>query len=289
MKFTDYLKSRSYARRSIATIKRTLRIHDKWLQEERLQAEQVTYRELLSFMKYCQQQGVSQRTVQHYLGAIRHYYEYLKREGRIESNPVAGVKVQGVRRKVLYHIFQPPELHAIYNSYQGERLSQRRNKVMLGLVVYQGIATDELGRLEVGHVKLREGKIEVPGSVSREGRTLNLESHQVMDMYDYILEVRPAILKKSKQETERLMISPEGGLVVSNFMTRLMVMVRKQNPLVVNAKQLRASVICKWLRMYNLRQVQYLAGHRYISSTEYYLQNEMEGLQEEVNQFHPLG
>jgi integrase/recombinase XerD len=41
--------------------------------------------------------------------------------------------------------------------------------------------------------------------------------------------------------------------------------------------------------MYNLRQAQYLAGHRYISSTESYQQNEMEGLSEEVNQFHPLG
>ncbi|HTE29663.1 MAG TPA: hypothetical protein VK666_04765 [Chryseolinea sp.] len=41
--------------------------------------------------------------------------------------------------------------------------------------------------------------------------------------------------------------------------------------------------------MYNLRKVQYLAGHRYISSTEAYQQSEMEGRAEEVNKFHPLG
>ncbi|MEL6359273.1 MAG: integrase, partial [Bacteroidota bacterium] len=64
---------------------------------------------------------------------------------------------------------------------------------------------------------------------------------------------------------------------------------RQLNPSVLNAKQIRASVITKWLRMYNLREVQYLAGHKYISSTEWYLENEMEGLQEEVQQFHPLG
>lgn len=57
----------------------------------------------------------------------------------------------------------------------------------------------------------------------------------------------------------------------------------------MNAKQLRASVIVKWLKMYNLREVQYMAGHRYISATEAYRQNELEGLAEEVNQFHPLG
>ena len=51
-----------------------------------------------------------------------------------------------------------------------------------------------------------------------------------------------------------------------------MIQARKWNPNLINAKQIRASVITKWLRMYNLREVQYLVGHRYISSTESYLE-----------------
>ena len=35
--------------------------------------------------------------------------------------------------------------------------------------------------------------------------------------------------------------------------------------------------------------VQYLAGHRYISSVGVYQLNEKEELSEEVNKFHPLG
>ncbi|GEM_PF-3189705 len=61
-----------------------------------------------------------------------------------------------------------------------------------------------------------------------------------------------------------------GGDSLSSCMTRLMFWVKRKNKLVVNAKQLRASVIVKWLKMYNLRKAQYLAGHRYISSTEAY-------------------
>ena len=57
----------------------------------------------------------------------------------------------------------------------------------------------------------------------------------------------------------------------------------------LNVKQIRTSVIVKWLKQYNLREVQYKAGHRYISTTESYQQNDIEGLKEEVNQFHPLG
>jgi integrase/recombinase XerD len=72
-------------------------------------------------------------------------------------------------------------------------------------------------------------------------------------------------------------------------MADLMTNVRKINPGIINAKHIRASVITKWLKVYNLREVQYLAGHRYISSTERYLENDLEGLLEEVQQYHPMG
>ena len=83
----------------------------------------------------------------------------------------------------------------------------------------------------------------------------------------------------------------EGGncYSFSNLMNQLKRNARKLNPIVKNAKQIRASVITKWLKAHNLREVQYLSGHRYISSKESYLQNDIEELIEEINQYHPLG
>jgi len=37
-----------------------------------------------------------------------------------------------------------------------------------------------------------------------------------------------------------------------------------------------------------LREAQYRAGHSYISSTEACQQNDLEGLSEEISQFHPF-
>ena len=56
-----------------------------------------------------------------------------------------------------------------------------------------------------------------------------------------------------------------------------------------NLKQIRASVITGWLKVYNLREVQYFAGHRYVSSTESYLINDLEDLKEDINKYHPMG
>lgn len=261
----------------------------KWVDRQQIDPVQSGYSDVLQFMKHCQKQGTTQRTIQHYLNSLRHFYDHQIEQQQREDNPVSAIKVQGVKRKTLYHIFSPAELHGIYNSYQDETLKGKRNKVMLGLLVYQGVKTEEIARLEVGHVKVKEGEIEIPAGVSGERRTLQLESHQVLELYDYINGTRKEILSKSGQKTDKLFVSIEGGNSLSSCMTRLMVWVRRSNRLVVNAKQLRASVIVKWLRMHNLRRVQYMAGHRYISSTESYQQSDMEGLTEEVNKFHPLG
>ena len=260
-----------------------------WLKKQSIEPEQAIYTDVLAYMKHCQKKEVTQRTIQNYLGMVKHFYDYQIEQKQVEINPVAGIKVQGVKRKTLYHIFQPHELHAIYNSYQDESLKGKRNKIMLSLLVYQGVKTEELDKLAVRDVKLKEGKIEIPGGHKSESRTLQLEPHQVLEFYDYVNNTRNEISSKSEQQTEKLFVSMEGGKSLSSCITRLMFWVRRKNKLVKNAKQLRASVISKWLKQYNLRQVQYLAGHRYISSTEAYQQNEMEGLTEKVNKFHPLG
>lgn len=287
--FTGYLKSKELANKTISTFNRIADIYLHWLDRERIEKEQASYQDVLAFMKHCQKEGATQRTVQHYLNVVKHIYDQLIEQGEIETNPVTRIKVQGVKRKALYHIFQPNELHAIYNNYQDDSLKGKRNKIMLSLLVYQGVKTEELAKLLTQDVKLKEGKIEIPGGRKSERRTLQLEPHQVLEFYDYANTTRKEILNGSGQKTDKLFVSIAGGESMSSCITRLMFWVRRKNKQVKNAKQLRASVISKWLKQHNLRKVQYLAGHRYISSTEAYQQNEMEGLTEEVNKFHPLG
>ena len=128
----------------------------------------------------------------------------------------------------------------------------------------------ENARLEVKDIKLWEGKIDVLRGRKSNGRLLELAPGQVMDMYDYVLQVRneiaamkPKRKAQTRIETDKLFIGEGGNCYsFSNMMTQLMIKVRKINPTVQNAKQVRASVNTKWLKAYNLREAQYLAGHR---------------------------
>lgn len=290
MSFEDYLKLRGYSFGTIKTFVSNTHYFLEWLTKQSMNPEEVRQADILSYMKHThKKESISQRTIQHRVIMLRHYFDHLVELKRLEHNPAAGIKVQGVKRKTLHRILEAPELNGLYNNYEVATHSEKRNKVILGLLVYQGLKSEDLFRLQVNDIKLREGKVEVPGSKRTNARTLQLESHQVLDVYEYVMKVRPEILQLSKETTNQLFVGLEGGKHQSHFVQNVLKQLRKTHPKLENPDQLRASVIVKWLRQYNLREVQYLAGHRYISSTEAYQQNEMQGLSEEVNQFHPLG
>ncbi|WP_315824055.1 tyrosine-type recombinase/integrase [Paraflavitalea speifideaquila] len=75
---------------------------------------------------------------------------------------------------------------------------------------------------------------------------------------------------------------------INNRLKHMFDQLRQLNPKVINAKQIRSSVITHWLRQNNLRQVQYMAGHKYVSSTQRYQLNNLDDLQNELQQHHPM-
>lgn len=137
------------------------------------------------------------------------------------------------------------------------------------------------------------------GSTARE---LDLEALQIIDLIDYIENYRPRILgdsyrhlpgrkpqhRASCQRTDQLLLSVAGCQDLRNSLHHLFKNLSELNPRVKNATQIRQSVITNWLRRYDLRTVQYMAGHGYVSSTEYYKQIDIEQLKRKIDEFHPL-
>ena len=65
--------------------------------------------------------------------------------------------------------------------------------------------------------------------------------------------------------------------------------VKKIYPELTDARQIRSSVIMNWLKTSNIRQVQYMAGHKSIRSTEQYRSQDLSNLTRQLELFHPLG
>jgi len=151
------------------------------------------------------------------------------------------------------------------------------------------LTATELIKLVPKDVNMREGLVSVPGTRRSNERILKMEVTQIMDLLNYVNTGREKLNNNMLQPSEKLFFNKAGSSYLSGVLSYVIYELKKLEPRLESLLHIRASVITKWLKKYNLRKAQYMAGHRYISSTESYLVNDLEGLQEEINQYHPLG
>ncbi len=291
--YENYLEKEKYSKSTIENYTKQASVFIKWCKRNHTSPELVDYNTFLKHIKYLQRKNVAKKTVSHKIGAIKIYFKYLIRESYRIDNPVENIAIKGVKRIINYNLLEADELEDLYYSYQSEtvvdayhKLCAKRNKIIIGLMVYQGLNTNELTHLELENLELYKGKIYVKSGVRSNARTLELKPWQVIELLEYVKDVREKILIRNNLESLRLFVPSNARL--GNTIYLIVKKLKSINQKVENTHQIRASVITNWLKQYNLREVQVLAGHKFISSTERYLQDDLESLHEIVNNFHPL-
>lgn len=286
--FKTYLIGKGRSSATVESIEKGFYLFLQWTEDEQIEAEYATYAEVISYIKHLQNRGVQQKTVYSHINELRNYFDWIIKRKIRTDNPAKRIEVKGIKRRTLHEIVPRNELETLYSGFEvnEEIPSTMRNKCMLGLMIWQGLGTHELQALNLHDLKLREGKVFIAGSRKSAERELKLESAQMLDLMEYIMKIRPQLL--GDKQTDQFFISGRGSTELQGVIAELMKKIRKLNTSIKSMKQVRASVIVHWLKNYNLRQAQYMAGHKYISSTEAYLVNDLDDLQKDIEQFHPI-
>lgn len=302
-KFKEWLILKKYSPATAETTARITEYFRQWAESENIfELTEISYADAMMFISRSSKHGASQKTIANYLLHVRKFYQFLISEGEVKENPVAHIKIQGIKRKIYHDILNAEELQNLYQQYpttiehepgkimppqQKNILSRKRNKVILSLLIYQGLRVEEVAALELQDLQLREGKITIHAKRRTAARTMRLESHQVYELMDYIHEIRIQFLQEDKT-TAKLFLQWSNGENFYGITQMMLTHLRKINHRIKNFDQIRASVITAWLKQYDLRKVQYLSGHKYVSSTESYKVNNIDELQDDVTKYHPL-
>ncbi len=271
----------------------------QWMEQAQLTSDKVRTVDILSFIasiKATASREIQNRTLQ----IVRQYFDYKQHP----HNPAMGIKIKGAIKRIPHNLLDKETLEGLYTrlpalrtatgggsdgqeNYQALTLNNYRDKVITGLVVYQALTSGDLHTLRCGDVKLAEGKLYIRAHNNMNSRVLALEGFQIMELHEYIEQIRPQFLGSSF--SEQLFISSKGNERIMNTLRKLMATLRGLHPEVKTLMQLRSSVLAEWLKDKDVRIVQYMAGHKRVSSTERYQAINLEDLQEQLNKFHPLG
>lgn len=290
--FDAYREKKGYSKKSIRVQNSHIKRFKSWCITQNIDPESITYTQALEFIDSERKRGILNQSIIREINSIRIYFDYLVQVGKIQHNVFSRIRIRQRQNRILTGTLDQQQLENIYQDYAdlpewehrtktSMRLHQR-NIVIIGLLIYQGITSGELAKLERSHVNLNEGKIYIPSTRKSNARHLKLQAGQVMALQEYL----DNYLTRSCQ-TEESWLFP--GKKHSDMVASVIRQVKKIHPEVSDARQIRSSVIMNWLKTNNIRQVQYMAGHKSIRSTEQYRSQDLSSLTRQLELFHPLG
>jgi len=254
-----------------------------YLNANSLEIEDLGHEVIMQYIRHRKAEGIGAKTINLELKKISYYLDF-----KDLPNAAEPIRVKGVQRRIPHDLFTEKELDNIYQKFpESKNYWTRENTLktyhlILGLRIYQGLQEQELAKLEISRLQLDKGKIYVPSTKRTNKRTLDLKSFQILPLHEYLLTER----KTLNNEIEGNYLFHKKRLI--RGMSRIKKMINRYEPRLNNMAQIRSSVITNWLQHYNLREVQYMAGHKYVSSTERYRTDNLEDLQKELEKYHPL-
>ncbi|WP_166921315.1 tyrosine-type recombinase/integrase [Flavobacterium poyangense] len=253
-------------------------------------AKRYRYKNIVEYMEEIgkQQPNAKYRVV--ILSAIKKYYDYLVMSGYREDHPCRklNIKVNSNQAVQVQDLFSSEELQLLLTRENRYENLDTRNSVLLNLLIYQGLTSDEIIRLNVRDIDLDAGTVYVKASSNLNSRKLQLLAKQILLFSKYINEVRPRMLRSA---TDKLIITKLGKPIAVNS---IHAMIEPLKPLFpdknLNPKTIRMSVICNWLNEQGLplEDVQELAGHKWPGTTEKYFKADSQQQRELINRYFPL-
>ena len=278
--FTQYLEKQHLKKETITNYNTRL----KRIQKLHSNIDTLSLEDLYQFKNQLKEQGFSLATIKQYFLVLKYYYRFKERK----DNPALLIKFQKRQQTLPTNLLTEHELYDLYSSFQANRILEIRNKVMLGIMVFQGLKRAEIEHLELHHIEPDKGIIYVPSTTQTNARTVELHPMQMQFLLKYLYEVRALLLTETKKQTNRLFFSMGTGITINNVLQHSIHEMRKTHSYFKSLIQIRESRISLWLKEFGIRKSQYLCGMKYASSMMRYVTKDVEKLRQKLVLVHPM-
>jgi site-specific recombinase XerD len=242
---------------------------------------------LRRYLAYLTTRGYAKRSIARKASAVRRYFGWLRRTGRIASDPSEGLSApKGDGR--LPHVLTDGELDALLDAPvaragDDDPLVRARDQAVLELLYGCGLRVSELCGLGPGDLDLARATVRVWGKGSRQREVPMGEP--CIDALRQWLAVRARWPGGSAPAEEALFLNRRGGRLTPRDVRRILDH-RSASP--THPHALRHTYATHLLDGgADLRAVQELLGHRDLSTTQVYTHVSKERLRAVVDATHP--
>lgn len=257
-----------------------------WAAGRDLDPPDVSYRLLRGFAAGLAARELDRATISRKLAAARGFFDHLRRQGTIASNPAELLpNPRGASR--LPRVLSPAEMRGLLDRIPARTPLESRDKTMLEIAYSCGLRCSELVGLELGAADFDAETLRVRGKGKKE-RIVPLGEPAQKALTAYLEKARPALAGDDREQA--LLLSKSGRRLSSSDVTRRLNRWVKEAAVAgrVSPHALRHSFATHMLEGgADLRSIQELLGHASVSTTQIYTRVEPSRLRRAYGGAHP--
>ncbi|RJG19505.1 site-specific tyrosine recombinase XerD [Alcanivorax profundi] len=270
---------------SLSNYRRDVRQLADWLHQRGGSLLEAQRYQLLEFLAARHQLGISARTVARQLSAVKSFYRWLKREGRLPEDPALLIERPKTGRP-LPKTLTEADVEALLDAPDLDTPLGLRDRAMLEVLYATGLRVTELITLTQSQINPRQGLVRVIGKGDKE-RLVPLGEEALHWLVRYLREGRPILLGNDQ---ELLFPSLRGTCMTrQTFWHRIKQMAQVAGvQKALSPHTLRHAFATHLLNHgADLRVVQLLLGHSDLSTTQIYTHVAQQRLQDLYQKHHP--
>ncbi|MGC8666506.1 MAG: tyrosine recombinase XerC [Chthonomonadales bacterium] len=253
------------------------------------EAQSVALADLRGYLAWAQERGCRRATLARKQAALRAFFGWLRRMGRIARDPSRGLVAPRQPRR-LPKFLRSAEIEALMAA-PGTDPAGLRDRALLELLYASGLRASEAVGLDVGDLDLEAGEVRVRHGKGGRERIALLGSSAVQAIEDYLAMGRPKLASRGKGRTcQALFLNKLGSRLSDRGIRRTFdrYAASASQHLKITPHVLRHTFATHLLENgADLRVVQELLGHASLSSTQIYTHVTSERLKAVYDEAHP--
>lgn len=289
--FLDDLTIRQYSARTIDSYRRDIDGFFDFLDEEDILFDAVSKSDIRLYLATELQRGVSARSCQRRLSALRRFYAYMAKAKYVQQNPFLFAKAP--KKPIRFpNVLTVEQVSALLekNRQRTDPLKDR-DQAILELLYASGLRVSELTGLRYRQIDFRSRIIRLFGK-GKKMRIVPVSSVASEAMLLYYKGTRNALLekKKSQKPSDAFFLSAKGENLTSRGVEYILKCCEEKTGLHLglHPHELRHSFATHLLEAgADLRMIQELLGHESLDTTQVYTHVSKKTMKEQYDRFFP--
>lgn len=222
-------------------------------------------------------------TVSRKIAAIRSFFRFLEREGRLARNPASGLSAPKVERR-LPRFLPIDDTERLLNGMPRDTAWAERDRAILETLYSAGVRVSELCGLDWGAIDVDNECVRVFGKGRKE---------RIVPLGEVALDALRAYRKSLADEgidSPAVFVNRRGGRLTTRSVARIVraAVLRSGTPVDASPHSLRHSFATHLLNQgADLRSIQELLGHSSLSTTQRYTHVNLDHLMKAYDDAHP--